>query len=270
MSLFDRFNLGAGFKKYFQIEAASNERVRDDVFRVRHEVYCEELKFEPERPDRRETDRYDSHSVHCLLRGASAPHPPVGCTRLVLANPADLAAPFPVDPARVFMTGNSRGAKAAFFLACKRPGLIRAIAAVTMTLPDYLADDCAKGPPLPLALLVGTEDPIVPLAGGALSVGGEPRGTVLSLADTLGLWKARHHCPVAAYTATTLDAEDDGTQVVRTEWTGCREAPLVLYEMVGAGHTWPSGLQYLPEARIGRVSREIDGSVEIWRFFSRF
>ena len=53
MSLFDRFNLGAGFKKYFQIEAASNERVRDDVFRVRHEVYCEELKFEPERPDRR-------------------------------------------------------------------------------------------------------------------------------------------------------------------------------------------------------------------------
>ncbi|MCB1886222.1 MAG: hypothetical protein KDH20_01330 [Rhodocyclaceae bacterium] len=182
----------------------------------------------------------------------------------------DVSAAHPVDPARVFMTGNSRGAKAAFFLACKRPGLIRAIAAVTMTLPDYLADDCAKGPPLPLALLVGTEDPIVPLAGGALSVGGEPRGTVLSLADTLGLWKARHHCPVAAYTATTLDAEDDGTQVVRTEWTGCREAPLVLYEMVGAGHTWPSGLQYLPEARIGRVSREIDGSVEIWRFFSRF
>jgi len=85
MSLFDRFNLGAGFSKYFQIEAAASETVRDDVFRVRHEVYCEELKFEPERPDRRETDSYDPQSVHCLLRSSREPYPPVGCTRLILA-----------------------------------------------------------------------------------------------------------------------------------------------------------------------------------------
>ncbi len=175
-----------------------------------------------------------------------------------------------IDPARIFMAGNSRGGKAAFFVACKRPGLIRAIAVVTMTLPDYLADDCAAGPPLPLLLMLGSADPIVPLAGGPLHVGGEPRGTVLSLADTLGLWKLRHHCPVAAYESITLDAADDGTRAIRTEWTGCREAPLVLFELEGAGHTWPSGLPYLPEARIGRVSQEIDGATEIWHFFSRF
>ena len=50
MSLFEAFNLGQGFRKYFRIEAASSTEVRDEVFRVRHEVYCEELGFEPVRP----------------------------------------------------------------------------------------------------------------------------------------------------------------------------------------------------------------------------
>ena len=49
MSLFEAFNLGQGFRKYFRIEAASSTDVRDEVFRVRHEVYCEELGFEPVR-----------------------------------------------------------------------------------------------------------------------------------------------------------------------------------------------------------------------------
>lgn len=97
MSLFDRFNLGAGFSKYFKIEAAATDAVRDEVYRVRHEVYCEELKFEPERPDRREIDAYDAHSLHCLLRGAQAPHPSVGCIRLVLPDPGALASPLPFE-----------------------------------------------------------------------------------------------------------------------------------------------------------------------------
>lgn len=99
MSLFDRFNLGAGFQRYFSIEAGASASVRDEVFRVRHEVYCEELKFEPERPDRRETDAYDPQSAHCLLRSSRAPFSPVGCTRLILANPDDPDAPLPFESA---------------------------------------------------------------------------------------------------------------------------------------------------------------------------
>jgi len=175
-----------------------------------------------------------------------------------------------IDPGRVFMTGNSRGGKAAFFVACKRPGLIRAIAVVTMTLPTYLADDCAAGPPLPLALLIGSADPIVPIAGGPITVAGAPRGEVLSLDATLALWRTRHRCANAAGGRSRRDMVTDGTQVIRTEWSGCATAPLLLFEMVGAGHTWPSGLQYLPEEKIGKVSREIDGASEIWHFFSRF
>jgi len=89
MSLFDRFSLGHGFRKYFEIHPAITPELRDEVFRIRHEVYCEELAFEPVRPDRRETDQYDSHSLHCLLRSSQRSSEPVGCTRLVLAKPDD-------------------------------------------------------------------------------------------------------------------------------------------------------------------------------------
>lgn len=99
MSILERFNLGYGFRKYFHIDVALDEMRRDDVYRIRHEVYCEDLKFEPERPDRREIDDYDAQSLHCLLTTAHDPHRLVGCTRLVLANPADPDAPLPFERA---------------------------------------------------------------------------------------------------------------------------------------------------------------------------
>lgn len=85
MLLFDRFNLGHGFRKYFEILPATDDTMRDAVFRVRHEVYCEELGFEPVRPDRRESDPYDAHSQHCLLRSSNERKTPVGCIRIVMA-----------------------------------------------------------------------------------------------------------------------------------------------------------------------------------------
>lgn len=89
MQLFDRFNLGLGFKKYFAVQAAINDDTRDEVFRIRHQVYCEELGYESVRPDRREVDEYDAHSLHCLLTTSQAPRQLVGCTRLVLARADD-------------------------------------------------------------------------------------------------------------------------------------------------------------------------------------
>lgn len=114
MLLFERFNLGHGFRKYFQIHPAIDDALRDDVYRIRHEVYCEDLGYEPVRPDRLESDEYDAHSEHCLLRTSSEPMKLVGCTRLVLTKPEERSCPLPfehtcaatldrsiVDPARL-------------------------------------------------------------------------------------------------------------------------------------------------------------------------
>ncbi len=97
MSLLDRFSLGEGFRKYFEVLAAFDDSTQNDVFGIRHEVYCEELGFEPVRPDRRETDDYDRHSLHCLMQSSSEPHTLVGCNRLVLARPEDPDFPLPFE-----------------------------------------------------------------------------------------------------------------------------------------------------------------------------
>jgi N-acyl amino acid synthase of PEP-CTERM/exosortase system len=97
MSFLDRFNLGHGYRKYFCIHAASTEALRDEVFRIRHEVYCEDLGFEAVRADGRERDDYDDQSVHCLLRSRNDPPAPVGCARLVLTREGDRDQPLPFE-----------------------------------------------------------------------------------------------------------------------------------------------------------------------------
>lgn len=88
MLLFELANLGAEFKRYFEIVPALTQELRDHVYRIRHEVYCEELKYESLREDSRERDQYDAHSLHCLIRSVKT-RDYVGCTRLVLARPND-------------------------------------------------------------------------------------------------------------------------------------------------------------------------------------
>lgn len=97
MSFFDCFNLGRGFQRHFRIEAAASDTVRNEIFRVRHEVYCEELGYEPQRPDRLEIDAFDAHSLHCLLRTQGDAAAPVGCVRLVLTDPNDRSALLPFE-----------------------------------------------------------------------------------------------------------------------------------------------------------------------------
>ena len=91
---------GYMFHRYFRAVAvaASNEDLRDETFRIRYEVYCDELHYEDAGnfPDKREIDPYDEFSLHCLLyHGASKTY--AGCVRLVLANPERPDDPFPFE-----------------------------------------------------------------------------------------------------------------------------------------------------------------------------
>ena len=42
---------------------------------------------------------------------------------------------------------------------------------------------------------------------------------------------------------------------------------VALFRIDGGGHTWPEGLQYLPEMIIGKVCRDINGTAIMWEFF---
>lgn len=86
------------FQNYFDIVPALSAELRETVFEIRYSVYAEELGWEDRDnfPSGLEMDAYDQHSVHCLLK-----HRPsdqfIGCVRLVLNNPQDPNAWFPIE-----------------------------------------------------------------------------------------------------------------------------------------------------------------------------
>lgn len=88
----------SGYSRYFKVVPASTPELVREAQRIRFQVYCEELGFEDRRrfPRGFEHDDSDRHARHCLLR-----HRPsgrfAGCVRLVMADPANPAAPFPFE-----------------------------------------------------------------------------------------------------------------------------------------------------------------------------
>lgn len=80
----------------FRVIPAITDELRDEVFRIRHEVFCEDFAlFEP-RPDRRETDEFDERAVLLLLRNAVT-REYVGCVRVVTGRRNDPAALLPFE-----------------------------------------------------------------------------------------------------------------------------------------------------------------------------
>ena len=180
-----------------------------------------------------------------------------------------LSGEYPIDARRVFSTGISNGGLMSFRLACRAEPRVRAIAPVTASLPLAIADQCDRGAGVALALLNGTDDPLVPYDGGAIRAFGRDRGEVLSTGETIAIWIARNGCDDEPERSMRADSSDDGTRVETISYRECRSrAPVILYRVVGGGHTWPGGRQYLGERRIGRTSRDIDACDEIWTFFA--
>lgn len=174
----------------------------------------------------------------------------------------------PIDETRVFATGISRGGQASYFIACSFPRRIRAIAAVAMPLPRFMADMCTDGPPVGVAVMNGTHDPLVPYDGGHITIRARKRGEVLSTDATISLWLRRNGCDEEPTDREIIDtSKADGMLVEKKSWGNCRGAPVLLYRVEGGGHTWPSGRQYLPAFLVGPVNHDIDGAAEAWAFF---
>lgn len=86
------------FGKYFRVAPALDLAAKDEVYFIRHDVYARELGYEPVQPSQRETDRFDRHSLHCLVRTADNARP-AGCARVVMPDPLDPTQPLPFEVA---------------------------------------------------------------------------------------------------------------------------------------------------------------------------
>jgi polyhydroxybutyrate depolymerase len=182
----------------------------------------------------------------------------------------ELAARDGIDRTRVYATGASNGGLMTLRLACERADEVAAFAAVAASFPDSYMSRCKPARPVPLLVIHGSEDRLIPRGGGTIPAGRRAGlgGTVNPLPDTLEFWRKANGCQSQPDTKTLPDAADDGTTVKVMDYQGCAAgAGVTFVDVVGGGHTWP-GTRVDPVGRLaGRVSRDMDASQFIWDFF---
>ncbi|MEV5532773.1 alpha/beta hydrolase family esterase [Streptomyces prunicolor] len=179
-----------------------------------------------------------------------------------------------IDPTRVFVTGFSNGGQLAFRLAARTPERLAGIAVIGAGLPtpDQWAVPEPKSP-LPVLLIAGTRDPIMPYEGGEASIFGfQKRGTVLSaeataraFAEVNGITRPPISWPP---TGSPLDGSD-APSVIETRFTEPGKPPVVTFTVTGGGHTIPNPDYRFPRL-MGRTDDTLDAPAAIWAFFGEF
>jgi polyhydroxybutyrate depolymerase len=139
---------------------------------------------------------------------------------------------------KVFIAGISNGGMMSFTMMCKASELFAGIGTVIANMPAGVEPCTLK--PVPLVMVNGTADPMVPYRGGGVGFSGE-RGMVDSVEQTLARFIKVDRCtgtPVSRTLATTSSLAK--TSVVRIDWQGCSSGTSVtLYRVDGGGHTIP-------------------------------
>ena len=78
----DANQICAHFSSYLEPMIADTTELKNEVYQIRHNVYCEELNFEPIRENGLETDEFDAFSQYCLIHHRNSGHY-AGTVRLV-------------------------------------------------------------------------------------------------------------------------------------------------------------------------------------------
>ena len=170
-----------------------------------------------------------------------------------------------VDPTRIYATGASAGGMMVQRFACQSDRLA-AIAPVMSSIQSLTAESCETRTPLPVLMIHGRKDPIVPYTGGA--VRGPPGKPMrfLSAPEAAAFWAKRNGC--ADEQAETEFLEETDQRVERKRYSCPEDAPVTLYSFAEGGHTWPGHYNIAPKFIVGPTSMDVDATRVIWEFFS--
>jgi polyhydroxybutyrate depolymerase len=159
-----------------------------------------------------------------------------------------------VDTKRAYAVGISSGSAMSASLACRASDRFAGFGLVAGDF--YNPTFCGNAKRRPIVIFHGTSDAVVPYGGGKVATGGTPVQSAEAVAKS---W-AQHNGCTAGPNETPL-----GTEVVRLDWTGCK-APVVMYRIVGGGHTWPGSA--IDVARLGATTHQVSATDEMWKLFS--
>lgn len=176
------------------------------------------------------------------------------------------------DPTRIFVTGGSNGGMMTFRLVCELSDRLAGAAPFVAWMPTALAPRCEPRRPIPMLLMGGTADRLMPIAGGQVApMSRDDRGKVMSADETFSYWRAKNRCGSQVLRQELPDTDPaDGTRIAVSRAQGCAAA-VELYVVDGGGHRLPgeSARTYRDQgmaALSGVSSQDIDGKSVIWEF----
>jgi polyhydroxybutyrate depolymerase len=169
---------------------------------------------------------------------------------------------FSVDPSRIYALGLSEGGFMSLRLGCALSDRVAAVATVGAAMPKTMT--CVPSRPVPLVMINGTSDPVVPYGGGTehnLSL------NTLSVEDSAKAWAKIDRCGEKPEKSKLPEREKGGMETKVDTYSGCQQnAEVLLYSVKGAGNTWPGGEQYEAENAIGKTSQDINADETVWSF----
>jgi len=140
---------------------------------------------------------------------------------------------YPVDTTRIYATGFSNGGMLTYALAIETPERFAAIAVVSGAM---FASQGPADEPLPVLIIHGTDDAVIPYVGGwgalrTLSGKTEP---ALPAAEAAAFWIAKNGCKDVAISTTS----ERNAQIRR--YSGCRDdTDVVFITLLEGPHGWP-------------------------------
>lgn len=171
---------------------------------------------------------------------------------------------YPVDPTRIYATGASAGAMMIQRLACYTSELA-AIAPVMGSLSEDFREIAPTPTPLPVLVMHGREDPVIPYKGGI--AGGPHASTFLSAEATADYWAKANGCTAEATLNATITDEDGQITAQQYRYPACGDNTVILYAVAGCGHSWPGHQSRYPAFIVGPSVEHPKASEVIWNFF---
>jgi len=159
----------------------------------------------------------------------------------------------------IFSCGISNGGFMSTKLACNMPGTFAGIGLVCSNMFEPTEKFCINPDETGVVFFGACDDPFLNYLGGSekekFPTTGYPGG--------VDFWMTENNCLDMMDSITIDNLPDDKTAVEK--YTHCEK--IVLYEIRGGGHGWPGRDKVFKENIFGRVTREIDASEEIVKFF---
>ncbi|MBK9152588.1 MAG: T9SS type A sorting domain-containing protein [Saprospiraceae bacterium] len=170
----------------------------------------------------------------------------------------DLVSKYNFDTRRIYACGMSNGGFMSFRLACELSNKIAAVASVTGSVAPGRLMSCNPGRPVPVMAVHGTADDVVLYNGSAIN---------LPIEQVVRFWVEHNQCSEEYdfFAFPDINTTDNST-AESYSYTDCDEDAEVLFIKInGGGHTWPGTV-----VNNGVVNRDINASLEIWKFFRKF